>query len=172
MDLEQRPRMKKPYVITLDQVTITREPKAAVIDYHDPLVGSIHLVFGFSIDGITDAEILEVHNGGLRGIEDLRQANPYFTEEVPVGQPQIEYHGLSDQWSSIASVLRCIISDGGPDFETSIWIDDRELSLREFGQLLAVHNGWGMRIMFVPDDELEFEPEIRVWNERRRWGFR
>lgn len=154
-DIEQRPRPKRPYITTLDQVTITRESEAAAIEYHDPDVGGVHLMFGFPIDAMTDAEILEVHNAGLRGVEEMRLANPYFAEEVPVGQPQIEYHALSDQWSPLGSVLRCVISDGGPDSETSVWIDDRELSLREFGHLLAVHNGWGMRITFVPDDEIE-----------------
>lgn len=123
---------------------------------------SLKLGFGFPVDGMTDAEILEAHNGGLRGIEELRQANPYFAEEVSGGQPQIVYHALSDQWCSIGSVLRCIISDGGPDFETSIWIDDRQLSLREFGRLLSTYNGWGMRITFVPDDEIDSEPVIKI----------
>lgn len=166
-DLEQRPRMKKLYVTTLDRVTITREAEAALIDYHDPDVGAVHLTFGFSIDGMTDQEILDAHNGGLQGIEVRRLADPYFAEEVPVGQSQIDYFELGDQWTPVASVLRCIVSDSGPDNETSIWIDDRELSLREFGRLLSVHNGWGMRITFVPDDETEWQPEIRAWRKKR-----
>lgn len=43
-DLE---RMKKPYVTTLDQITITREAEAALIYNHAPDVGAIHLTFGF-----------------------------------------------------------------------------------------------------------------------------
>lgn len=166
MDLEQRPRLKKPYVTTLDQVTITREPEAANIDYHDPGVGSVHLVFGFSIDGMTDQEILDVHNNGLWAVERRQQENPYFAEEVPVGQPQIEYYDRGDQWSPVGSVLRCIVSDSGPDYETSVWVDDRELSLREFGRLLSTYNGWGMRIAFVPDDEIEWQPKIRPWRQK------
>lgn len=165
-DLEQRPRSKRPYVTTLDRVTITREPEAALIDYHDPDVGGVRLVFGFPIDDMTDEDILDAHNGGLRGIEEMRRADPYVAEEVPVGQPQIEYYALSDQWSPVGSVLRCVIEDGGPDSETSIWIDDRELSLREFGRMLSVYNGWGMRIAFVPDDEIEWEPDIRPWRTK------
>ena len=49
-------------------------------------------------------------------------------------------------------VLRCIIDDGGPNGEVVISIDDQELSLREFGRMLAVHAGWGMRIAFVPEE--------------------
>jgi hypothetical protein len=32
----------------------------------------------------------------------------------------------------------------------------------EFGTLLLTHGGWGMRIVFVPDDRLDEEPEIEV----------
>ena len=37
-----------------------------------------------------------------------------------------------------------------------------EFPLREFGRLLTTHAGWGMRIVFVPDDELEQLPSIEV----------
>ena len=39
-------------------------------------------------------------------------------------------------------VLRCIIDDAGPDGEVTIQIEDKELSLAEFGRLLRVHAGW------------------------------
>lgn len=164
-DLDQTPRLKKPFVTTLDQVTITREAESAHIEYRDPTVGKVHLTFGYPIDGMTDQEILDAHNSGLWGVEALRQQNPYFAEEVPVGQPQIEYFDRGHQWTPVGSVLRCEISDGGPDCETSIWIDDRHLSLREFGRLLSTYTGWGMRITFVPDDEIDWAPAIRVWRK-------
>jgi hypothetical protein len=40
-------------------------------------------------------------------------------------------------------VLRCTIDDGGPEGEITIQIDDKELSLNEFGRLLRVHAGLG-----------------------------
>jgi len=40
-------------------------------------------------------------------------------------------------------VLRCEFSDGGPDTETTVIIDENELSLDEFGKLISTHNGWG-----------------------------
>ena len=46
-------------------------------------------------------------------------------------------------------MLRCIIDDSGPEGEVIIHIDDKELSLAEFGRMLTVHAGWGMRIAFV-----------------------
>jgi hypothetical protein len=46
--------------------------------------------------------------------------------------------------------------------ETTIIIDDHELSLQEFGRLLSVFNGWGMRITFVDNDRLFDNPVIEV----------
>jgi hypothetical protein len=59
-------------------------------------------------------------------------------------------------------VLRCEIDNGGPDGEPIIGIDDQELSWREFGRLLGTYAGWGMRIVFVPDDRLDEQPEVRI----------
>lgn len=59
-------------------------------------------------------------------------------------------------------MLRCIISDGGPDGRAVVWIDEYELSLEEFGRLLTTYAGWGMRIVFVPDDRTDEEPEIEI----------
>jgi hypothetical protein len=58
-------------------------------------------------------------------------------------------------------VLRCIIDDGGPNGEVIIHIDEQELSLREFGRLLSVHSGWGMRIAFVPKECITENPTIK-----------
>jgi len=69
---------------------------------------------------------------------------------------------------SRGDVLRCVIEDGGPDCEVTIWIDDREFSLREFGRLLTTHAGWGMRIIFVPDDEIEKVHPIEIREPRMR----
>jgi hypothetical protein len=43
-----------------------------------------------------------------------------------------------------------------------IYVDDREFEWQEFGRMLCVHAGWGMRVVFVPDDELERSPKIIV----------
>ena len=58
------------------------------------------------------------------------------------------------------------LEDGGPDGEITVYIDDQELSLGEFGRLLLTHAGWGMRIAFVPDDLVEEEPEVEVREPR------
>ncbi len=60
-------------------------------------------------------------------------------------------------------VLRCIIGNGGESLgRATITIDDHELTAVELGRLLATYAGWGMRIVFVPDDELDEEPAIEV----------
>lgn len=43
-----------------------------------------------------------------------------------------------------------------------IEIDDREFTLEEFGTMLTTFSGWGMRIVFVPDTDLEKRPVIVV----------
>jgi hypothetical protein len=60
-------------------------------------------------------------------------------------------------------VLRCIVAGDGLDHdEVFVYIDEKELTLKEFGKLLSTYSGWGMRIMFVPEDELEKEPMIEI----------
>ena len=43
-----------------------------------------------------------------------------------------------------------------------VGIDDQELSLEEFGRMLTTYAGWGMRIEFVPDDQLHRQPALEV----------
>ncbi len=82
--------------------------------------------------------------------------------EIPPGRPQIKHLDLSDQWSPRGDLLRCHIDDGGSNGEITVHIDDQELSLQEFGRLLSTHAGWGMRIVFVPSELVNEEPEIQV----------
>ncbi|MDF1755761.1 MAG: hypothetical protein P1U89_23430 [Verrucomicrobiales bacterium] len=75
---------------------------------------------------------------------------------------QIEYHSRSNQWTPRGDVLRCAINDASDGMEPVIEIDDKELSLQEFGRLLCTYAGWGMRIEFVPDDATHRRPALRV----------
>jgi hypothetical protein len=52
--------------------------------------------------------------------------------------------------------------------EVTIHIDDEELSLAEFGRLLRVHAGWGMRIAFVPEEFISENPKVEIRNLKRR----
>ena len=38
---------------------------------------------------------------------------------------------------------------------TVIHVDDQEFSWEDFGRMLCTYAGWGVRLVFVPDDELE-----------------
>jgi hypothetical protein len=41
-------------------------------------------------------------------------------------------------------------------------IDGREFSWEDFGKMLLTWEGWGVRMVMVPDDELEKLPIIQV----------
>lgn len=154
-----RPR---PRLARMDEVDITRHENAAGISFCDGSVGSTMLTLGPRIAAMTDAEILEAYNHTVRAMQRSIEEYHYIAVEVPPGRPQISYFPQGDQWTPRGDVLRCYIDDGGPDDEAQVEIDDRVLSLREFGRLLATHAGWGMRIVFVPDDRLTEMPEIDV----------
>ena len=110
---------------------------------------------------MTDREILDRFNADIRATEALAADYQHVAVEVPPGRPQIAYFSRGDQWTPRGDVLRCVI-DEGPDRMPLIHVDDHELSWAEFGTLLLTYGGWGMRIVFVPDDRLDEEPEIEV----------
>jgi hypothetical protein len=154
--------IKKPYIANLDQVKISRQGDYGIIEYVEPDVSSVHLKIGPEVKEMSDQEILDEHNQILQTLQLRAAEYEHVAFEIPVGRPQIEYSELCRQWSPRGYVLRCEISDGGPNGEAVINIDDQELSLAEFGRLLTTHAGWGMRIVFVPDDRIDEEPDIVV----------
>jgi len=159
-------RKKRPHVAALGEVKIQRVGEQAVITYSDPAVAIVHLSIGPSVQSMTDAEILDLHNHILRAQEKMARGIENVAVEIPPGRPQITYTSECDQWVPRGSVLRCVVHDGGPDGEAIIEIDDHELSLDEFGRMLTTYAGWGMRIIFVPRDETEQQPEIEVRDVR------
>jgi hypothetical protein len=84
---------------------------------------------------------------------------------VPLGSAQIEYFAQCDQWVPRSCVLRCLIQIA-KDGEIIVKIDGQELPLKQFGRLLAVHGGWGMRIEFVPAHEVHRRPVLQVREPR------
>ena len=155
-------RMKKPYIAALDQVKISRQGEYGIIEYVEPNVSSTHLKIGPEAQNMTDQEILDQHNRILHMQQQMRLEYEHIAVEIPPGRPQIKYSELCNQWTPRGDVLRCVIADGGPSGEAVIYIDDHELSLEEFGRLLTTYAGWGMRVVFVPDDRTEEEPNIEV----------
>ena len=155
-------RKKKPHVASPDEVTISRKGDFAVIDYNDPAVAGVNLKIGDEIQGMTDREVLDLHNDIIRTRNKMAKEYEHVAIEIPEGKAQIIYSRECDQWTPQGDVLMCFISDGGSNGEASIYIDDHELSLREFEKLLTTYAGWGMRITFAPDDDICKPPTIEA----------
>jgi hypothetical protein len=160
-------RPKRPTHVLIDQVRITRDGDTATIDHADTNLSGAHLTIGPKIAAMTDADIVEMYNDVLDSQWALLQEWDKTVVEEPPGEPQIDYHESSDQWAPRGEVLRCIVHDGGPDGEVIIHIDDKELSLREFGRLLSVYAGWGMRIAFVPEEFVTENPKVKIRKPKR-----
>jgi hypothetical protein len=155
------PRSKKPHIATLDKVIITRDGDYAEITYRDPTVGGVNLKIGPEVASMTDQEILDCHNETILAMQHSVATYRHRAVEVPAGRPQVRYSEQCDQWVPRGDVLRCVIHDE-EGRRPVIEIDDRDFSLEEFGTMLTTFSGWGMRIVFVPDSDLEKPPVIVV----------
>ncbi len=158
-------RPTRPRHVLIDQVRITREGNDAIIDHADANLSGARIA---GIAKMTDAEIVAMYNEILDSQWALLEAWDQTVVEEPPGEKQIDYHENSDQWVPRGDVLRCLIDDGGPNGEVIIHIDDQELSLREFGRMLRVHAGWGMRIAFVPEEFISENPKVEMRKSQRR----
>ena len=161
-------RPKRPTHVLIDQVRVTREGNDAIIDHADANLSGARIAIGPGIATMTDADIVEMYSDIIVAQWGLLEAWDKTVVEEPPGEKQIDYHEDSDQWVPRGDVLRCIIDDGGPNGEVIIHIDDQELSLAEFGRLLSVHAGWGMRIAFVPEEFISESPTIKMRKPQRR----
>jgi hypothetical protein len=155
-------RKPKPRVARRDEVTITREDDTAVIAFHDGVTPTTNLVVGEKIRRLSDDGILDLYNQSVQGMEYVASTYRHVAKEIPEGSPQIAWHPDCGHWVARGDVLRCYIEDGGEGGEAVIGIDDQELTMHEFGKLLSVFAGWGMRLVIVPDDELTKPPTIKV----------
>jgi hypothetical protein len=149
-------------VVSLDEVRITRRGQTVEFEYADEAMGGMSLHVGVDVEAMSDDDLLEKHNQTVQAMEAAAAAYEHVAVEVPIGRPQIRYFELGDQWTPRGHVVRCVVHDGALDAEVTIEIDDRELSLREFGRLLSTYAGWGMRLVFVPDDSIHEDPIIEV----------
>ncbi len=154
-------RLKKPYIADPSEVIITRDGDSADIDYRDSKVGGVRLQIGPDIMRMSDEEILDRHNQVLLAREKTIADYVHEAVEIPLGRPQVEYSELCDQWVPRGDVLRCVIHDEDGR-RAVIEIDDKEFTLEEFGTMLTTFSGWGMRIVFVPEDELAKQPDIVI----------
>ena len=154
-------RSKKPRPASPDEVRIVREGDTAIIEYADTSISTVHIRCCPELAAMSDADILRLHNDILKAqAEVAANVDPTLTE-IPPGRPQIEYSEQCDQWVPRGQVLRCHVEDT-EDGETVIQIDDVELDMRAFARMLQTYAGWGMRLAFVEEDEVAYEPEIVV----------
>ncbi len=58
-------------------------------------------------------------------------------------------------------ILLCTIDDGGDGSLPVVDIDDQEFLWDESGKMLCTYAGGGMRLIFVPDDELLSRNNLR-----------
>ena len=154
-------KRKERYIARLDEVKITREGDYAFIEYKEEGVPSTRLQIGPEIAGMSDGEILELHNECLRAQAKRAAEYKHLAIEVPLGSAQIEYVDRCDQWVPRGGVLRCLIHDD-EEHQLVVEIDEQELRLEQFGKLLTTYAGWGMRIEFVPEDKLHRRPVHEV----------
>jgi hypothetical protein len=154
-------KRKERYIVRPDEVVVTRQGEAAEIRYKEEGVPTTHLTIGSRIARMTDAEIVDLFNEVLRAQTELAAQHPYVAIEVPLNSPQIEYHQRANQWSPRGGVVRCEVLDD-EEGRLVVGIDDRELTLEEFGRMLTVYAGWGMRIEFTPREAVHRRPDLRV----------
>lgn len=75
--------------------------------------------------------------------------------EIADGSPQISFNQELQGWGAEGHVLRCIVGEEtDQNRQPTIVIDDQKLSWQEFGAVISQFEGWGMRIVFVSEDEL------------------
>lgn len=159
-------RKKKPRIARLDEVRISRDGEDAIIAFHDPAITTTHLQIGRHVHQMTDDEILLRFNQIIAlQIRRRDELGEYVAVEVAVGEPQVTHRPETvNQWTPRGDVLRCQIEDGGGDDGSLpvIYIDAQPFSWEVFGKMLSTYAGWGMRLVFVPDDEVDATPRIEV----------
>lgn len=156
----------RPRTATMEEVTIRREGDIAVITFSDPEYGGINLDFGFPVELMTDSEILERYNEMV--LAQLEFAAKWRPTEIADGRPQIRFDRRYRQWLAEGHVLRCVVGESRDRDEPTIRIDNHELTLQQFGRIIASFQGWGMRIVFVSDDQLCDPPTPQVRKAPKR----
>lgn len=157
-------RKRQPHPPSPDEIHIRREGDTAIIEYADDSIMTTHIRFGDALATMTDDDIIEYFRDSLEQREEAARLHDWTAIEVPAGRPQLRPIDTEQKWSPRGHVLRCTIDDGGGEdgTEAVICIDDKELSMQEFGKMLTVFAGWGMRIVIVPEEDIYESPTIEV----------
>lgn len=155
-------RFARPYVARKEDVTISRDGERAVIQYLQPNVGTVYLAVGPKLGDMSDDQILDLHNAIIRSQEEVRASYVHVAKEIPAGRPQVSYFDKGAYWVPRGDVLRVVVQSDAGNEEPVIDIDGQEFTWHEFGRMLLTWQGWGVRMVMVPDDELEHVPKIEV----------
>lgn len=166
------PRRRRPHVASSEEVHITRDGDDVMIEYADPSIPAARFAVGRDrMAHLTDGELLELWNDGIEAGGGAH-ASDYVATEVPQGRPQIERSASTGSWVPRGTVLRCVVeghveSDSDRGF---VNVDGQAISLKQFGKLLAIFEGWGMRIEFVPEHAIGERPRLRVQDPKSSKG--
>jgi hypothetical protein len=157
------PPRQRPFVASPDQDRITRDGDDAIIEYADQAVATTHLkVCAEKRAAMTDEQLLDFWNEMVEADEAHREGVVYTATEVPAGKPQVRYFEDGDQWVPRGHVLRCeILSDAAIEPSLDEPFVHRRSRLHAM-KMTGTFGGWGMRIEFVPDDELHERPKLTV----------
>jgi len=157
-------RNRKPRIASLDEVIISRIGDEAFIEHADSNVAPTCLPLGPEVQAMSDQEILDIYNRSIEETQHYVADYENVVLEIPAGRPQLEYDVRQCQWTPRGQVLRCAIEQSTAHGGTIIRIDDQELSTEEFGRLLGMFSGWGMRISFVPEDLVCEHPDVELYD--------
>ena len=157
-------RPSRPYVVRREQVRIVRDGEAADIEYLEPEGLRVHLTMGPRIADMSDDDIVEALNTVIRAQEELAKSYVHVAKEIPPGLPQLKFFEAGRYWVPRGDVLRFVVSSREVDWESepAVEIDGREFTWEEFGRMLLTWEGWGVRMVVVPEDELHKRPTIAV----------
>lgn len=159
------PDFRRPHPASPDEVRFTRNGDVLVVEYADDAIMTTHLRVGADkLAGMSDDDLLTYWNEFCEAEEAFRRSYKYVATEIPLGKPQLRLSPHTNTWVPRGHVLRCVwheYFDDQPD-DPCLTIDGRDYTLAEFGRILTTFAGWGMRIEFVPDDELHQRPRIKV----------
>jgi len=152
---------KVRYIACSEEVTVTRDHDFARIEYKEKDIAVTLLQIGPELWKMSDGEIVDLHNEGLRNEAKQAAKSKRVAVEVPLGSAQIKYFTRCDQWVPRGDVLRCQIQEDKHG-RLIVKVDEQNLRLKQFGKLLAAYEGWGMRIEFVPREEVYRRPVLEV----------
>lgn len=159
----------RPDSFTLEDLVITRINNEEVnIKFTDPSYYGYHIKIGPDLESMSDKDIYRYVLDFFKKLDAKAAEYEHVAIEIKEGHPQMEYSEECGAWSPVGDVLKCHIMGCNEDEnDPFVMIDEKELTLEEFGKLLSVYSGWGMRVVFVPGDELEKKPLIEVRKKGR-----